>query len=149
VQFDKLVQLIRWCGSTHNIPMKLVTSTSDRGIGYHRQFARWNPNNHSCPGDVRLAKLKNELLPALQGDALTDAQAMWVHVLDASSQTSNGDHLPRELPGVWASRLGPNKRLLGGVARTTATLDLNGKRGGQPTTDGHHRSTLPLPSTRR
>jgi hypothetical protein len=74
IQFQKLVELVTWLGVTHNIPMVLVTSTSDRGIGYHRQFTSWNPNNHSCPGDTRLAQLKNELLPALNGDVMTDAQ---------------------------------------------------------------------------
>lgn len=67
VQLDRLVELVGWLSVEHAIPMRLVTSTNERGIGYHRQFSSWNPNRHSCPGDVRLAQLRNELLPALQG----------------------------------------------------------------------------------
>jgi N-acetylmuramoyl-L-alanine amidase len=66
VQALKLDLLITWIGHTHQIPMRLVQSTSERGIGYHRQFDEWNPNKHSCPGDVRLAQLVDELIPALQ-----------------------------------------------------------------------------------
>ncbi len=66
VQFEKLVELIQWAGRTHSIPMTLVRTTGDRGIGFHRQFDEWNPNRHSCPGDVRHRQLQEELLPALQ-----------------------------------------------------------------------------------
>jgi hypothetical protein len=79
-QFDRLVELVAWLGIEHAIPMRLVTSTDERGIGYHRQFATWNPNAHSCPGDVRLAQLTAELLPTLQGAdmALSDDDKTWI-----------------------------------------------------------------------
>lgn len=67
-QLRALASLLRWLGDRHQIPMRLVASTSDRGIGYHRQFAEWNPNRHACPGDVRLAQLTSELLPVLQAE---------------------------------------------------------------------------------
>jgi hypothetical protein len=80
IQFQRLVELITWIGRTHSIPMRLVTSTSERGIGFHRQFPEWNPNNHSCPGDVRLGQLKAELLPTLEEDdmPLNDADKTWL-----------------------------------------------------------------------
>jgi N-acetylmuramoyl-L-alanine amidase len=80
IQFQRLVELISWIGRTHSIPIRLVTSTSERGIGFHRQFPEWNPNNHSCPGDVRLGQLNAELLPALQEDdmPLNDADKTWL-----------------------------------------------------------------------
>jgi len=62
-QLAALVALtVWWCRATGN-PCRLVRSTGDRGIGYHRQFAVWNPDNHSCPGDVRQAQLLNYVIP--------------------------------------------------------------------------------------
>lgn len=80
VQFDRLVELVGWLGVEHAIPMRLVASTDERGIGWHRQFPAWNPNRHSCPGDTRLQQLRTELLPALQGAdmPLTDADKQWI-----------------------------------------------------------------------
>jgi hypothetical protein len=66
IQFQRLVDLMLWIGRVHDIPMTLVRTETERGIGYHRQFADWNPNHHSCPGDVRLNQLVNYLIPTLQ-----------------------------------------------------------------------------------
>jgi hypothetical protein len=60
----------------------MVKTTNERGIGFHRQFPEWNKNNHSCPGDTRLAQLKNELIPAL-GDphmSAADVEALKKHI---------------------------------------------------------------------
>ena len=102
IQFQRLVELISWIGRTHSIPMRLVTSTSERGIGFHRQFPEWNPNNHSCPGDVRLGQLKAELLPTLrEGDMplnaddknfLTDLRDDSVRMLDHGNPNEPGHH---------------------------------------------------------
>lgn len=87
-QFQVLVDLLTWLGHEHAIPMRLVRTTDDRGIGYHRQFPSWNPHNHSCPGDVRLRQLATELLPALQGaDAdMTNEQAAQLTTVARQSQ---------------------------------------------------------------
>ena len=62
-QLDALIRLaVWWCEQTGN-PARLVTSTSDTGIGYHRQFSAWNPNAHSCPGDTRLKQLLDCVIP--------------------------------------------------------------------------------------
>jgi peptidoglycan hydrolase-like protein with peptidoglycan-binding domain len=53
-----------WARATRN-PPRLVTSPDDRGFGYHRQFKAWNPNNHSCPGNVRLAQYLQEVIPGI------------------------------------------------------------------------------------
>lgn len=63
-QQKSLIDLtVWWCRQTGS-PCRLVTSETDHGIGYHRQFADWNPNAHSCPGNVRLAQLKGVIIPS-------------------------------------------------------------------------------------
>lgn len=62
-QLAALIALtVWWCRQT-GAPCRLVRSTSDRGIGYHRQFPAWNPDLHSCPGDVRLTQLVDHIIP--------------------------------------------------------------------------------------
>ena len=62
-QLDALIRLtVWWCEQTGH-PARLVTSTSDTGVGYHRQFSAWNPNNHSCPGNTRLKQLLDYVIP--------------------------------------------------------------------------------------
>lgn len=53
-----------WCQQTGN-PPELVRSPTGRGLGYHRQFKEWNPNNHSCPGDVRLGQYLQDVIPGI------------------------------------------------------------------------------------
>jgi hypothetical protein len=96
-QFQRLVELISWIGRTHSIPMRLVTATSERGIGFHRQFPEWNPESHSCPGDVRLGQLKAELLAALQEDdmPLNDADKTWLQQEIRDAVNDHADKLFR------------------------------------------------------
>lgn len=54
-----------WCRQTGN-PPQLVKSADGKGFGYHRQFKQWNPHNHSCPGDVRLAQYIGDVIPGIQ-----------------------------------------------------------------------------------
>jgi len=62
-QLAALVDLtVWWCRQT-GAPARLVKATTDRGIGYHRQFSAWNPNAHDCPGDVRLDQLLHHVIP--------------------------------------------------------------------------------------
>jgi N-acetylmuramoyl-L-alanine amidase len=64
-QIDTLVRLGRWLAETHNIPKRICPSWDGSGFGWHRQYAQWNPNGHSCPGDVRLGQLKTIVLPRI------------------------------------------------------------------------------------
>jgi hypothetical protein len=64
-QLDTLVRLGRWLAETHNIPKRIAPAWDQAGFGWHRQYAQWNPNGHSCPGDVRLQQLKTEVLPRI------------------------------------------------------------------------------------
>jgi len=53
-----------WCRQTGH-PAVMVTSTSGAGFGYHSQFPAWNRSAHGCPGPVRVAQLRNTLIPAV------------------------------------------------------------------------------------
>jgi hypothetical protein len=66
IQFERLVELITWIGEQHAIPFRIVNTTEERGIGFHRQFPEWLIEPKSCPGDTRLDQLKNELIPQLK-----------------------------------------------------------------------------------
>jgi hypothetical protein len=63
------------------LPFDLVKTTNNKGIGVHRQFPEWNPHNHSCPGDTRLAQLKTVLIPELKDPhmSLADVEALKAH----------------------------------------------------------------------
>lgn len=62
-QLARLVDItVWWCRQTGH-PCRLIRSLSDGGIAYHRQFSVWNPDGHSCPGDVRLAQLIDYVIP--------------------------------------------------------------------------------------
>jgi peptidoglycan hydrolase-like protein with peptidoglycan-binding domain len=64
-QLDSLVDLGFWWARQVGAPGRLVTGTSQKGFGYHRQFLAWNKHNHSCPGDVRLRQYKGIVLPRI------------------------------------------------------------------------------------
>jgi hypothetical protein len=82
IQFQRLVELITWIGEQHDIPFRMVKTTDEHGIGFHRQFPEWNKSNHSCPGDTRLAQLKDELIPALGDPSMSaaDVEALKKHI---------------------------------------------------------------------
>jgi hypothetical protein len=64
-QAESLIKLgVWWCTTTKN-PAKLVTSTKDRGVGFHAQFTAWNRSAHACPGSVRLGQLRSEIIPEI------------------------------------------------------------------------------------
>lgn len=68
-QLAALIDLGTWWARQVGAPAKLVTSTSQKGFGFHRQFKTWNPNNHSCPGNTRLRQYLRVVIPAI-GDNL-------------------------------------------------------------------------------
>lgn len=71
-QIDEIIRVGRYLQNHYKIPAVMVERKTDKGWGYHRQFDSWNPNNHSCPGNIRLAQLKTVLLPALADDSERD-----------------------------------------------------------------------------
>lgn len=64
-QLHAIGNIIRAVAQYHNIPLRLVQSPTDTGIGYHQQFPEWNQSGHNCPGPVRVAQLVNTLIPSL------------------------------------------------------------------------------------
>lgn len=79
-QIETLVRVMDWAAREEGIPRRICRTDTDPGFGYHRQFASWNPNGHSCPGDARVRQFKEILMPrVIAGDvevdvALTDAE---------------------------------------------------------------------------
>jgi hypothetical protein len=62
-QIAALKELIVWAATEHGFPVALATSPTSGGIGYHCQFAAWNPNGHSCPGPDRVRQFRAVLVP--------------------------------------------------------------------------------------
>jgi hypothetical protein len=64
-QAEAIVKLgVWWCQQTGH-PVRLVTSPSQAGFGYHAQFAAWNRSAHACPGTVRLGQYVHEVIPEI------------------------------------------------------------------------------------
>lgn len=76
-QITALAGLAVWWCRQVGAPARLVTSTDDRGIGYHAQFREWAPDGRSCPGPVRIEQLRTIVIPrvaaALSGATSTPA----------------------------------------------------------------------------
>lgn len=54
-QSAAIVALCKWLLTVHTgIGRRECRTEADPGFGYHRLFAAWNHNNHSCPGDLRV-----------------------------------------------------------------------------------------------
>jgi murein L,D-transpeptidase YcbB/YkuD len=77
-QMHAIADILSWYGATHGVPMRLMQSPTDSGIGYHEQFREWNGDGHACPGTVRERQLLTEIIPSLsrhpaQGDDVMTA----------------------------------------------------------------------------
>jgi hypothetical protein len=80
-QVQKLVQLGRWALATHGIPARVCRTPDDPGFGWHAMWDNtrfelpdgttpWTPSaGKQCPGPVRIAQLKRDILPAIFADA--------------------------------------------------------------------------------
>jgi hypothetical protein len=89
-QIDAIVPLLRWLCDTFDIPKQLVPDSRHdrRGIAYHRLGVphstgksdapggpwhapgceKWSTGPKSCPGDRRIAQLKDIVIPRLQAE---------------------------------------------------------------------------------
>lgn len=77
-QLDSIVELVAWLCHTYDIPVALIADTKPgrRGIAYHRQgIDPWrvsggelwsNSRGKECPGDVRIAQIKNVIIPRVK-----------------------------------------------------------------------------------
>lgn len=64
-QMEELAEFLAWHHKTHGTPLRVCRNPKDSGVGYHRLFPGWNPDNHECPGDKRVAQVP-ELLKMAQ-----------------------------------------------------------------------------------
>lgn len=88
-QIEALLDLIRWCSTTHNIPLDLCPSPTAPGIGWHAQWgfedpiAQTGPKNNpwstswgkTCPGKTRIRQIVNVIMPALKEDTMDRTEA--------------------------------------------------------------------------
>lgn len=90
-QVESIAKILAWTNRAHNVPLTLIpdSKVGRRGIAYHRQgIDPWrvaggelwtNYPGKVCPGDRRIAQLKNEIIPrarvlaGLQEDDVTEA----------------------------------------------------------------------------
>ena len=65
-QLAALVSLtVWWCRQTGH-PARIVAGPGESGIGYHAQFKDWAPDGRPCPGPVRIAQLRDDVLPRVR-----------------------------------------------------------------------------------
>lgn len=97
-QVNWLCKIGQFLMQQYQIPARIVAATSERGWGYHRQFESWNPNHHSCPGDIRIGQLQSIVVPRLIGGNLL---SVTIDQLSAAlrDQTRDLDHDDPKEPG--------------------------------------------------
>ena len=84
-QVAAINDLARWCNRVHAIPLTQVQTWDGSGIGWHSQFGRWAKDGHTCPTDVRIAQLRDEIIPRL-----AEPQAPEVHKVIALARNADG-----------------------------------------------------------
>lgn len=109
-QAESIIKLgVWWCQQTGH-PARLVSSPDQAGFGYHAQFGTWNHNGHDCPGRVRLAQYKTEIIPEiarrLAGNDVEPSTSVPV------GKTYDGDFASENYPAsfVWIGAFAEAKR---------------------------------------
>jgi hypothetical protein len=70
-QIVKIVRLLKWLNTTHQIPLRLCDTWDGAGVGWHIQFGSpgpWTPSSKICPGPKRITQIGTTIIPALKGD---------------------------------------------------------------------------------
>ncbi len=99
-QLNALVGIgLWWCRQT-GAPARLVSSTSQSGLGYHAQFKAWAPDGRTCPGRTRIAQLINVVIPRIAAGLGEDPPPK------GDDMPLNQDDLNRIAATVWGSRFG-------------------------------------------
>lgn len=62
-QVDALVELHVWWTRTTGRTARIAPTWKSDGWGYHSLFKEWNPNSHTCPGEVRKQQLRTVIWP--------------------------------------------------------------------------------------
>jgi hypothetical protein len=68
-QVDTIKRIIRMRHTEWGVPLRVCPTAQSSGFGYHRLFAAWNPNAHSCPGDGRVRQFNNVIVPWMEQGA--------------------------------------------------------------------------------
>jgi hypothetical protein len=73
---DSLVELTVWLCGRYQIPVRQCPGPTQSGIGWHRLFPAWNPNDHYCPGAQREKQIRDIIIPRvneiLSGDGMSN-----------------------------------------------------------------------------
>jgi N-acetylmuramoyl-L-alanine amidase len=101
-QAQALIDLITWCCRAHRIPPVFCETPTTPGVAWHAQFgapsAFTNVPGKICPGPVRIAQLRGEILPAVRkalnppdphGGPVT-ADQVWQHPLPDPANPAPG-----------------------------------------------------------
>ncbi|MFB7288966.1 peptidoglycan recognition protein family protein [Actinacidiphila glaucinigra] len=121
-QIEELIGLGVWMHQRHGMPLRLCRTPSDPGIGYHRQFAEWNPSGHSCPGPARIKQLTTVVLPGMiaravghtpEEDAMPTPKEIAEAVLETDGIVKNQNPATREAnPFITARTALENSEIL-------------------------------------
>ena len=113
-QIKALIELTKWLGVTHDIPMEVMHRWTEPGLGWHSMWGfkdgvnltggyTTNPwtgvRGKTCPGKTRIKQILNEILPAL-AVTIPDAKQPWEHIANASGSVFSA-HVK-----AWQQRLG-------------------------------------------
>lgn len=70
-QLRKGIDITRWCGKNHAVPMRKCSSPTSGGVGWHAMWgapSEWtNVRGKTCPGLVRIKQIQDYVLPQLAG----------------------------------------------------------------------------------
>lgn len=64
-QIDAIARIAVWLHERHGMPLKVCTSHSAPGIGYHRMFPQWSTDGTACPGPARVRQFTEVLMPRI------------------------------------------------------------------------------------
>lgn len=68
-QINTLADVAGWLHQRYGVPLTVCTSPTSPGLGWHSMWPNpnpWSPGNHTCPGSVRIAQFRNQLLPLIE-----------------------------------------------------------------------------------
>lgn len=70
-QLTNIKTLLRWLSETHNFPLRVCTSPTSPGVGYHVMWGApgpWTPRAKDCPGPDRVRQFHDLLVPWLASE---------------------------------------------------------------------------------
>lgn len=71
-QLENIKALLKWLSETHNFPLRVCTSPTSPGVGYHVMWGApgpWTPIAKDCPGPDRVRQFHEVLTPWFKAGA--------------------------------------------------------------------------------